>query len=219
MPARWQQTSIAVVTSQLFAENCFIAHLHGRTDCLVFDPGFDAHEIVAHLERHQLTPAVILNTHGHTDHIVGNGALKERWPTCPLVIGVGDAPKLTDPRLNLSAQYGVPITSPPADAVVHDGEIFEAAGFRLEVHEIPGHSCGHVVFVWKGDSPWTVFGGDVLFRRSIGRSDFPDGDPELLVRGIREKLFTLPDDTIVLPGHGPQTTIGFERRENPFVGE
>ena len=84
--------------------------------------------------------------------------------------------------------------------------------------EIPGHSCGHVVFVWKGTSPWYVFGGDVLFAGSIGRYDFPDGDFGQLRDGIHGKLFTMPDDTIVLPGHGPPTTVGEEKRTNPFVG-
>ena len=89
---------------------------------------------------------------------------------------------------------------------------------ELEVLELPGHSRGHVVYVWKGDRPWVVFGGDVLFQGSIGRTDFPDGDMKRLLSGIREKLFVMPDDTIVYPGHGAPTTIGEEKRYNPFVG-
>ena len=99
-----------------------------------------------------------------------------------------------------------------------EGEVVEYAGFRLRVRNTPGHSSGHVVFVAEELSPIQVFGGDVLFSGSIGRTDFPDGSFEELKRSIHEKLFTLPDDTIVLPGHGPATTVGEEKRSNPFVG-
>jgi glyoxylase-like metal-dependent hydrolase (beta-lactamase superfamily II) len=96
--------------------------------------------------------------------------------------------------------------------------VYSAAGIDLEVAHIPGHSSGHVVFIWRGARPIVVFGGDVLFAGSIGRTDFPDGSFEELAAGIHTKLFTLPDDTIVLPGHGPATTVGDEKRTNPFVG-
>jgi glyoxylase-like metal-dependent hydrolase (beta-lactamase superfamily II) len=210
---------IGVIESRMFAENCYIAHLNGLQECLVVDPGLDPGEILDYLESKGLTPAAILNTHGHADHIAGNGVLKERFPRAPLIIGGGDAPKLTDPMGNLSGVFGLPFTSPPADKTVSAGDKLSLAGMELEVLETPGHSCGHVVFVWKEPSPWVVFGGDVLFAGSIGRSDFPDGDHNQLVASIRDQLFTLPDDTKVLPGHGPVTTIGEERRTNPYVGE
>src|SRR5262249_34122073 len=108
--------------------------------------------------------------------------------------------------------------SPAADRTVKEGDVVEAAGIRLEVLDVPGHSPGHVVFLVRGE-PCRVFGGDVLFRGSIGRYDFPDADGPLLKRGIRTKLFTLPPTTVVHPGHGPATTIGQERLFNPFVGE
>jgi glyoxylase-like metal-dependent hydrolase (beta-lactamase superfamily II) len=184
----------------------------------VVDPGLDPERIVEYLDRRKLAPAAILCTHGHSDHIAGNALVKERWPECPLVIGRADAPKLTDAGLNLSAAFGLPITSPPADAVVADGDRYAAAGLEFVVREIPGHSCGHVVFIWENVSPLRVFGGDVLFQRSVGRTDFADGDFQGLASGIHHKLFTLPDDTIVLPGHGPPTTTGDEKRHNPFVG-
>jgi glyoxylase-like metal-dependent hydrolase (beta-lactamase superfamily II) len=208
---------IGVVESRMFAENCYIAHLEGRSDCLIFDPGLDPGEISDYLRRRKLFPAAILNTHGHADHIAGNGALKSEWPEAPLMIGAGDAAKLTDPNGNLSAQYGLPITSPPADRLLREGDKVSLAGIELDVLETPGHSAGHIVFVWKEPTPWVVFGGDVLFQGSIGRSDFPDGSFEELAASIRTKLYTLPDDTQVLPGHGPPTTIGMEKRTNPFV--
>ena len=143
--------------------------------------------------------------------------MKQRWPDCPLVIGRGDAPKLTDATLNLSAQFGIPITSPPADCIVHEGDRVDKAGFDLHVREIPGHSAGHVVFIWTANTPCVALVGDVIFRGSVGRTDFFDGDAEQLVSGIRTKIFDLPDDTILLPGHGSATTVGTEKKSNPFV--
>jgi glyoxylase-like metal-dependent hydrolase (beta-lactamase superfamily II) len=207
------------VVSAPFGENTYIAHLEGRNDCVVFDPGLEPDEILRFLDEHSLEPAAILITHGHSDHIAGNGTLKERFASCPIVVGHGDAAKLTDPGLNLSRAFGAHLVSPPADVLLHEGEVYSAAGLDLEVREIPGHSSGHVVFVWHVGSPKIVFGGDVLFSGSIGRTDFPDGSFEALASGIHKKLFTLPDDTQVLPGHGPVTTVGREKRDNPFVGE
>lgn len=212
-----QAFEIGIIESPMFAENCYIAHLRERTDCLVIDPGLDPGEILAYLEERRLTPAAILNTHGHADHIAGNGTLKDRFPDAPLMIGAGDAPKLSDPMENLSGQYGLPFTSPPADRLLQEGDVLHLAGMALEVLETPGHSRGHIVFVWKEPEPWIVFGGDVLFAGGVGRTDFPDGSMAELTDSIRRKLYTLPDATQVLPGHGPVTTIGEERRTNPFV--
>ena len=161
------------VISAPFDENTYIAHLTNRRDCIVFDPGFDPDSILEYLEKHELTPAAILCTHGHSDHIAGNAAMKDRWPRVPLVIGVGDASKLTDPQGNLSAAFGASLISPPADRTVDEPDQFEAAGLTLEVLATPGHSSGHVVFLCRQVEPWYVFGGDVLFRGSVGRTDFP----------------------------------------------
>lgn len=203
----------------MFEENCFVAFHAERTDCLVFDPGLEPEKVLAVLDEHRRTPAAILCTHGHADHIAGNAALKQRWPECPLIIGEGDAWKLTDPTGNLSAGFGFDVVSPPADRTVVEGEVLSFAGFELEVLDTPGHSPGHVVFVEHGLTPTRVFGGDVLFRGSVGRTDFPDGSWEDLRRSIHTKLFPLPDDTVVLSGHGPPTTIGEEKRSNPFVND
>jgi hydroxyacylglutathione hydrolase len=210
---------IETVISKMFEENCYILALPGRTDCLVVDPGLEPGRILAKLAERGLTPAVILNTHGHCDHIAGNGALKKQYPNAPIVIGHEDAIKLIDADENLSGGFGVPIVSPPADRLVAEGDEIEYAGFKLRVREIPGHSVGHVVFIGGTVQTALVLGGDVLFARSVGRTDLPGGSFEQLRLGIHEKLFGLPENSIVLPGHGPTTTIGTEKELNPFVGE
>jgi glyoxylase-like metal-dependent hydrolase (beta-lactamase superfamily II) len=213
------EAQIVRIVSVPFEENTYIARIEGREDCLVIDPGLEPEKIIEKLESLGVTPAAILNTHGHGDHIGGNAALKRRWPACPIIIGVGDAPKLTDPTKNLSVAFGAALRSPPADVTVRGGQTYEVAGFTLEILDVPGHSVGHVVYLWKGHQPYIAFVGDVIFAGSIGRADFPDGDPERLLSGIRSKLFTLPDETLLLSGHGPETTVGREKRDNPYVGE
>jgi glyoxylase-like metal-dependent hydrolase (beta-lactamase superfamily II) len=212
------QIQIGTVVSMPFDENTYIVNLIGQNDCIVFDPGFEPEAIVDYLEQNALAPVAIVCTHGHSDHIAGNAEMKRRWPECPLVIGAGDAAKLTDPELNLSAPFGFPMTSPPADRTLREGEQFQAAGLEFDVFEAPGHSIGHIVLLCKQVQSWRLFGGDVLFAGSIGRTDFPDGSFDDLRDAIHKKLFTLPDDTIVYPGHGFETTIGREKRTNPFVG-
>ena len=211
------EAELATIVSLPFEENTYVAHVAPRRDCLVVDPGLEPEKIIDHLLREGLSPAAILNTHGHSDHIAGNAALKQRWPDCPLVIGTGDAPKLTDPAQNLSAPFGFRLVSPPADRTVDDGETYSAAGFELRVLAIPGHTAGHVVYLWEQGEPKLAFVGDVIFAGSIGRTDFPEGDFDQLVGGIRAKLFSLPDDTVLLSGHGPATTVGREKRTNPFL--
>src|SRR5260370_11335694 len=206
------------LVSEPFQENSYVVWLPDRQDDLVIDPGLEPELILDFLSERNLTPAAILNTHGHPDHIAGNMALKQVYPDAPLMIGVNDAPLLTDAKLNMSAALGMPIVSPPADRLLREGEVVEAAGIPLEVFDIPGHSPGHIVFLYR-DRPNVVFGGDVLFRGSVGRYDFPGCDCRLLFDGIRTKLFTLPDDTLAYSGHGPVTTTGHGKRTNPVVGD
>ena len=203
----------------MFGENAYFAWREGSNQCLVVDPGLDVDEILKFLQEQSLEPAVILNTHGHADHIAGNAALKQQWPDVPLVIGEGDAVKLTDPEQNLSAGYGIELVSPAADQLVRHGDKIQWAEIAMQVRDTPGHSAGHVVFVIEDHDPVLVFGGDVLFRGGIGRTDFPDGSFADLERSIREQLYTLPDSATVLPGHGPPTEIGHERQHNPFVSD
>ena len=208
---------VACVESQPFGQNTYVVWREGAAEGVVVDPGFEPRAVIDCLERQGVAPAAILLTHGHSDHIAGNAALKTRWPDLPILIGHGDAPKLTNPAGNLSAAFGLALVSPAADRLLADGERVQAAGIDFDVREIPGHSSGHVVFVVSGVDPPVVFGGDVLFREGIGRTDFPDGDFDRLAAGIRRHLYSLPDDAIVYPGQGGPTTVGHERRFNPFV--
>lgn len=209
---------IEVVESMPFAENSYIVWRPGSQHAVVIDPGFQPDLIFAVLDREGLKVQAILNTHGHVDHIAGNAAMKEAFPEAPLYIGAGDAPMLTDAALNLSALGGIPMVSPPADGLLQKGEPLTVAGMTFEIRAIPGHSPGHIVLLWRG-TPSLVFGGDVLFAGSVGRTDFPGGSFSALKRGIEAHLWPLPHDTIVYPGHGPATTIGHEKQTNPFVGQ
>ncbi|MFI5460535.1 MAG: MBL fold metallo-hydrolase [Isosphaerales bacterium] len=205
------------IESSPFAQVAYLMWREDTSLALIIDPGFDTRTILERLDQYGLRLAAILNTHGHGDHIAGNRAMKEAFPDAPLLIGRNEAALLRDPEANMSAAFGLPFTSPDADRLVSDGERIEIAGFEFLVREIPGHSPGSVVFIFDKYEPPFVFGGDVLFAGSIGRTDL-GGSLEQLVQGIRTKLFTLPDATSIFPGHGPATTVGVEKQSNPFVG-
>jgi len=209
--------TIDVIESAPFGQLAYVLWSPERSDAVVVDPGFDVETILALLKEGDKTPAAILNTHGHVDHIAGNAALKEAYPDAPLIIGRREASMLSDPHRNLSSPFGTPVSSPPPDRLVDDGDRLDLAGFAFEVREIPGHSPGSVVYICRDDAPAFVFGGDVLFPGSVGRSDFPGGDHLTLMTGIVDKLLTLPDDTKIYPGHGGTTTIGAEKRSNAWV--
>lgn len=195
-----------------FLVNAYILACAQTKAGAVVDPGADGDRLLSRCQRLGLTVQAIVNTHGHADHILDNGVIKEATGA-PIIIHPGDAPMLLDPYQNLSAFFAEPRTSPPADLFFQEGNPFVLGNLSFEVLHTPGHSPGSVCLV--NDSIALV--GDVLFYDSVGRSDFPGGSHETLIRNIREKLLPYGDHIRVFPGHGPDTTLGRERRENPFL--
>ncbi len=191
--------------------NCYLVIDPETRKCLLVDPGADGPRIAQWVDEKKAEIEFILLTHGHADHIGANEYAKEKWGV-PLGIHEKDADCLSDPMINLSAFFS-PFTSPPADFFLEEGVFDKWSGRDLEILHTPGHSPGSVSFRGAG---WVIC-GDVLFEGSIGRTDFPRCDLHQLHRSIRDKLMTLPLDTVVYPGHGNSTTIGQERETNPFL--
>ncbi len=191
--------------------NCYLVVDPATRKALLVDPGAQPERIFEWCALHRAEVCLILNTHGHGDHIGANGPLKERFHV-PLAIHPEDADCLPDPFVNLSAYFD-PVTSPPADILLEPGTHVAWEGPPVHILHTPGHSPGSVSF--HGDG-W-VISGDVLFQGSIGRTDFPRCDPIALQASIRDRLMSLPEETVVYPGHGPTTTIGREKRTNPFL--
>jgi len=187
--------------------------------CLLIDPGGEADLIVARLRHLGLRPELIVNTHGHADHIGANADLKRSFPDLAIAVGRADAPLLGSPVRNLAVFFGRWTKSPPAERLLGDGDVVEAAGVRLLVRELPGHTRGHICLLAEEETPTVVFCGDTLFAGSVGRTDLPGGSRRQLLAGIEGVLLSLPPETILYPGHGPATTVGVERAHNPFLQE
>lgn len=181
-------------------------------DAVLFDAAAEADYLIAEIDRRALALKTLVCTHGHLDHIAENAALKEHYGV-PLLIHPLDRPMLTDPAKNLSLFTGQPVISPDADGTLEDGDELPVGAERLRALHVPGHTAGSLVF----HHPGFLISGDTLFAGGIGRTDFPGGSEPQLLRHIREKILTLPDETVVYPGHGPATTVGTERRTNPFL--
>ena len=192
--------------------NCYLVGCETTRKGAVIDPGGDAEVILDAIEKSGVDVGLIINTHGHFDHFGANGPLKEATGAS-ILIHRADAYLLTRAQVNLSSLFLRPIASPPADRFLEDGDDIDLGELHLKVRHTPGHSPGGICLV--GDA--FVFAGDTLFRGSIGRPDLPGGSEEALIRSIRTQLLTLADDTVVYPGHGEESTIGFERRHNPFL--
>ena len=184
-------------------------------NCVIIDTGMDDTYLMNFLEENQLNPVTLVLTHGHIDHIDGINTIRENFPDIKVYIHKLDADALTDPMKNLSFMSGGAFTAKPADILIEDNDIIEQADINLQVLHTPGHTPGGISLYSKEDG--VVFSGDALFAESVGRTDFPGGNMNQLIQGIKEKLFVLPDDTKVLPGHGPATTIGHEKKYNQFL--
>jgi len=192
--------------------NCFIAGCEDTHEAVVIDPGDEADRILLSLAESKLKLKYILNTHGHFDHVAANKKMKDATGA-DLIIHALDAPMLG--QISASAtMWGLSADdSPPPDRTVAEGDIINFGNLSLKVIHTPGHTQGGISFYADG----CVFVGDTLFAGSIGRTDFEGGNFETLIASIREKLFRLADDTRVLTGHGPETTIGSEKQYNPFA--
>ncbi len=203
------------LTVGAFANNCYIVHSGEGSECLLIDASAPASAMIGRVRELGLRPTRILLTHAHIDHILGLAALRGAFPGVPVALHEAEHGWLDNPVLNLSAAMGEPFTADAADETLGDGQEIEFAGERIRVLHTPGHSPGGVTFVI--DCIDTAIVGDTLFANSIGRFDFPTSDGPTLMASIRERLYTLPDRTRVLPGHGPETTIAREKRSNPYV--
>jgi len=193
--------------------NCYLVQSLSTGDAVIIDPGGDAERILEAVRRSKATVRLIINTHGHFDHI-GANALVATATGAPLALHERDATLLSGAR-DHAASFGLTAEpSPPPDILLKGGETLNAGGLEFRVIPLPGHSPGSICLL-SGNH---LFSGDALFAGSVGRTDLPGGSHEQLVRGIRERLFCLPDETLVHPGHGPATTIGREKRSNPFAG-
>jgi glyoxylase-like metal-dependent hydrolase (beta-lactamase superfamily II) len=200
------------------AANCYLL-AEEPPAALVIDPGDEPEKVVARLEAAKLTPAWIVNTHGHGDHIGANAGVRARYPEVKIAVGRGDEKMLPSPARNLSFFTGGRVRSPKADRVLEDGDLFEFARWTFRVIGLPGHTRGGIgLFTEDLDGGPALFSGDAIFREGIGRSDLPGGDGDLLVRGLEEKVLTLPANTVIYPGHGPATTVAHEKANNPFLG-
>jgi len=196
-----------------FETNTYLLRSGGA--CWVVDPTWGAEAVVELLGRRGEAPQRIVLTHGHCDHIAGAAAVKAAFPDAALCCPAADAAMLADPRDNLSATFGLPATAPQADELVKGGDALLLGETRWEALPTPGHTPGGMSYYCRAEA--VVLTGDALFAGSIGRTDLPAGDVDVLLDAIRRRLLTLPDDTAVYPGHGPATTIGREKRNNPFL--
>ncbi|RLC62233.1 MAG: MBL fold metallo-hydrolase [Chloroflexi bacterium] len=193
--------------------NCYIVGCPETLEGVVIDPGGHAERILKALERSGLKIRYVLNTHCHFDHIGANAEIVAATGA-PLAIHPAELPLLQ--AQGGAAMFGVTVQeSPMPDVELEPGQVLEVGELRLQVFHTPGHSPGGLTFYLEEEG--AAFDGDVLFASGVGRTDLPGGDWDTLVRSIREVLFAMPDETVIYPGHGPQTTVGREKRSNPWV--
>ena len=194
--------------------NCYIVRNEDTDECFVTDPAACPPELVGHIRKEGLNVKAVLLTHGHFDHIMGLDDFLKEFPV-PVYAFSEEKPLLESAELNSSlGMFGRPYTFSGAE-YVSDGQILHIAGFEIRVIHTPGHTAGGCCYYIPAEND--LISGDTLFRASVGRTDLPTGSMGDLVRSVREKLFVLPEETKVYPGHMEETTIGYEKKYNPFV--
>jgi len=192
--------------------NCYLVYCSQTRQCAIVDPGADPEAIFLAIAEEEIHPVVLINTHGHVDHIGANRDMKDKFRV-PLLIHPADKDRLGKVEsLELSLLLGAK-DSPPADRLIQDGDLIAIGEGDLRVLHTPGHTPGGVSLLGDG----FLLSGDTLFFEGVGRTDLPGGNAKQLEKSVREKIMVLPDDTVVLPGHGPLTTVGQERQNNAFL--
>ena len=197
----------------IISTNCYLVINEETKQTVVIDPAACPSYLMGHMKGEGLQVEAILLTHGHFDHIMGIDDLRREFPV-PVYVHEGDRETLLDPALNLSSSYTNGYTFDGAD-YIRDGQRLELAGFSFQVIHTPGHTPGGVCYYLESEG--VLFSGDTLFQNSVGRTDFPNSSMSDLIRSLREKVMKLPDDVKVYPGHMGETTIGHERKYNPFI--
>jgi hydroxyacylglutathione hydrolase len=196
----------------MFETNCYLVYDRDKSEGVVIDPGDEAERIAGEIERLDFRPKMILLTHGHADHIGAVSEIQEKYDI-PLCVGRGEEPLLKSAIENLSALVGRPITVSAPMRLLTDNDTVSFGSVALKILQTPGHSPGGICYYADG----IVFCGDTIFSGSVGRTDFPGCSHEQLISSITKKLLVLPDETVCYPGHGPTTSIGDEKRQNPFL--
>lgn len=200
-----------------FAARCVLLSCAATGEALVVDPGFEPQAVIAAVRERALRPTALVLTHAHVDHVWGTAALKAAFPQAGVLLHADELP-LYHNLAGQSQMFGLPAPEVvPHDGLLRDGQALAFGRERLTVRHCPGHSPGHVVLLGVDDAAPLAVVGDVLFAGSIGRTDLWGGSLPQLLHSIRDVLYRLPDATRVIPGHGPETTIGAEKRNNPFA--
>ncbi len=202
------------VTTGPVATNCYTIINEESNEAVMIDASGNVEALLREIKSAGATPVALLLTHAHFDHVDAVDKIRAEYPDIKVYIGKNDAPLLENPTLNLSIGFiGNPI-SVKTDETLMDGQQIELIGTGIKCIEVPGHTIGGMCYYFK--ELGAIFDGDTLFHGSVGRSDFPTGDGQALLDNIREKLFVLPDETKVFPGHDSETTIGWEKSNNMF---
>ena len=199
----------------MWQTNSYVVYKEGSEKCWIIDAGFEPGSMIEFIRTEQLKPEYLIYTHTHLDHIAGTGEICGAFPDIKTAVCSREKGFAGDPVKNLSAMSGMNIAAKEADIFLGEGQLLDFEGSSFRVIETPGHSPGGICLYQEDEN--VLFSGDTLFQGSVGRYDFPGSNGEALFNSIKEKLLVLPDETKAFPGHGGATTIGEEKKHNPFL--